>query len=94
VALLRGADLTLHHGGNNSVQEALAAGVRQIVLPFSTDQFSSAADLERTGTAVVLSPNTTTVADLVDAITASLPMPAPLPAAPPTAGQLVRAMFD
>ncbi len=94
VALLRGADLTLHHGGNNSVQEALAAGVRQIVLPFSTDQFSNAADLERTGTAVVLSPNTTTVADLVDTITASLSMPAPLPAAPATAGQLVRAVFD
>ena len=46
VAMLRGADLAIHHGGNNSVQESLAAGVRQLVLPMSTDQFANAADLE------------------------------------------------
>lgn len=64
VAMLRSADLVIHHGGNNSVQEALAAGVRQIVLPFSTDQFSNAADLERIGAAGVLAPNEATAADL------------------------------
>lgn len=57
VALLEHADLAIHHGGNNSVQESLAAGVRQLVVPFSTDQFSTAADLERAGVASVLEPN-------------------------------------
>lgn len=68
VAMLRHADVVVHHGGNNSVQEALAAGVRQVVLPFSTDQFSNAADLERIGAAVVLPPNDATAADLAEAI--------------------------
>ena len=57
VGLLRGCDLIIHHGGNNSVQEALGLGVHQIILPFSTDQFANAADLERTGQATVISPN-------------------------------------
>jgi zeaxanthin glucosyltransferase len=64
VAMLRGADVSIHHGGNNSVQESLAAGVRQLVLPMSTDQFSNAADLERAGAALVASPNDATGADL------------------------------
>ena len=62
--------------GNNSAQEALAAGVRQLVLPFSTDQFSNGADLERIGAACVLSPNEVTAADLavaIDVEIASLP---------------------
>ncbi len=72
VAMLRHADLIVHHGGNNSVQEAFAAGVRQIVLPFSTDQFSNGADLERIGAASVLPPNETTAVDLALAIDAGL----------------------
>ncbi len=72
VAMLRSADLIVHHGGNNSVQESLAAGVRQVVLPFSTDQFSNAADLERIGAAVVLPPNEATEAELASAIEAGL----------------------
>ncbi len=72
VAMLRSADLIVHHGGNNSVQEALAAGVHQLVLPFSTDQFSNAADLERTDTASVLSPNDASAADLALAIDVGL----------------------
>lgn len=68
VAMLRSADMIVHHGGNNSVQEALATGVRQVVLPFSTDQFSNAADLERIGAACVLSPNEATAAVLAPAI--------------------------
>ena len=68
VAMLASADLSVHHGGNNSVQESFAAGVRQVVLPFSTDQFSNAADLERVESAHVLSPNEATVAELADSI--------------------------
>jgi MGT family glycosyltransferase len=72
VAMLRSADMIVHHGGNNSVQEALATGVRQVVLPFSTDQFSNAADLERMDAACVLSPNHATAADLAQAIDVGL----------------------
>ena len=72
VAMLRSADMIVHHGGNNSVQEALATGVRQVVLPFSTDQFSNAADLERIGAACVLSPNEATATVLAMAIDVGL----------------------
>jgi len=70
VALMRGADLAIHHGGNNSVQESLAAGVRQIVLPMSTDQFANAADLERCGAGLVAAPNDTTCTNLANMIAA------------------------
>ncbi len=82
VALLRSADLIVHHGGNNTVQEALAAGVRQLVLPFSTDQFSNAADLERIGAATVASPNLSSsveLAALIESGLASSPHPAVAP---------------
>lgn len=68
VALLRHADVAVHHGGNNSVQESLAAGAAQVVLPFSTDQFANAADLERTRRGIVVDPNLATAAEIADAI--------------------------
>ena len=49
VTLLRHAALAVTHGGNNTVTEALTAGVPLLVLPMSTDQFAGAAALERTG---------------------------------------------
>ncbi len=80
--MLRTADLAIHHGGNDSVQECLAAGVRQLILPMSTDQFANAADLERAGLAVATSPNATAAA-LVTAVATALggapPPPAPAP---------------
>jgi MGT family glycosyltransferase len=94
VAMLAGADLFVHHGGNNSVQEALAAGVRQVVVPFSTDQFSNAADLERIGSASVLPPNEATVAELAHSIDEGLRSP-PLPTTPAMdAARLVEALFE
>ena len=54
------------------MQECLAVGVRQLVLPFSTDQFANAADLERIGLGSVAAPNTTTVAELSDVIERAL----------------------
>ena len=45
-----------------------AAGVRQLVLPFSTDQFSNGADPEHIGAASVLSPNEAPAAELALAI--------------------------
>lgn len=81
VALLADADLAIHHGGNNSVQESLLAGARQLVLPFSTDQFAIAADLERTGRGTVAAPNDATSEDLAELIEHVLgePRPDPLP---------------
>ena len=87
VALLAHADLAIHHGGNNSVQESLAAGARQLVLPFSTDQFANAFDLERTGLAAVAAPNTTSadeLAGLVDRLLADRPPTAVSAPAPST----------
>ncbi|WP_134774444.1 glycosyltransferase [Ornithinimicrobium flavum] len=57
VTLLRHAALTVTHGGNNSVTEALTAGVPLLVLPLSTDQFAGAAALETTGVGAALDPN-------------------------------------
>lgn len=94
VAMLRCADIVIHHGGNNTVQEALASGARQFVLPFSTDQFANAADLERVGIASVRSPNTTTSADLAHAIAEALVQPR-LKAVPSgTVDELANALLD
>ena len=68
VALLEHTDVMVHHGGNGSVTECAAAGVPMVVLPFSTDQFSGAASVERNGLGVALAPNELTVATLVDAV--------------------------
>jgi UDP:flavonoid glycosyltransferase YjiC (YdhE family) len=73
--MLKYADLAIHHGGNNSVQECLGAGVRQIILPFSTDQFANAADLERVDVATILDPNQMINSQLVKAIMTRLDMP-------------------
>ena len=81
VAMLRGADVAIHHGGNNSVQESLAAGVHQVVLPMSTDQFANAADLERTGAAAVASANDATSVDLAAMVAALLVVEPPSPVA-------------
>lgn len=93
VGMLDHADLAVHHGGNNSVQESLAAGVRQVVLPFSTDQFSNASDLERTGAASALAPNDANAADLAQAIDARLGAPGPTAIDPITNDALVDAAF-
>lgn len=64
VRLLDRATAAVTHGGNNSVTEAVTAGVPMLVLPFSTDQFAGAAALERHGFGVALDPNAATVAEL------------------------------
>lgn len=79
VALLAHATIAVSHAGNNSVQEAIAAGVGQVLLPFSTDQFAIAADLERVGVATVVDPNTTSACELAEAIVERLGHPRPAP---------------
>jgi zeaxanthin glucosyltransferase len=68
VALLTHTDVFVNHGGNGSITEAAAAGVPQVVLPFSTDQFAGAAAVERAGVGVALAPNTLTAEGLVAAV--------------------------
>lgn len=94
VAMLGNADLAIHHGGNNSVQECLGAGVRQLVLPFSTDQFANAADLERVDGASILDPNDLNTAHLSEVILASLDAPLPNPQPPMTKKCIMQALFD
>jgi UDP:flavonoid glycosyltransferase YjiC (YdhE family) len=77
VALLDRTAVMVTHGGNNSVTEALTAGVPMVVLPFSTDQFTGAAALEAAGLAVALDPNEATTSDLATAVRAVLEGPAP-----------------
>ncbi len=59
-ALLKHCDLVITHGGNNTVLEALSAGVPLLVGPFSSDQFAGAADIERCGLGAVFDPNEST----------------------------------
>jgi zeaxanthin glucosyltransferase len=68
VALLEKATVAITHGGGNSVVEALSSGTPMIALPFSTDQFAIGADLERTGRARCLNPNTLDSGDVCAAL--------------------------
>ena len=94
VAMLQYADLAIHHGGNNSVQECLAAGIRQLVLPFSTDQFANAADLARVGVASVLAPNEMTIAALAEAVVARLDAPLPTVQPVKTQADIIQLLFE
>ena len=77
VALLHRAAVLVTHGGNNSVTEALTAGVPMVVLPFSTDQFAGAAAIEAAGLGTALDPNVATSADLTTAVRGVLDGTAP-----------------
>ncbi|NLI18970.1 MAG: glycosyltransferase [Actinomycetales bacterium] len=72
VTLLGHAAATISHGGNNSVTEALTAGVPLVLLPFSTDQFAGAAALEDAGFGEALDPNAATAAEIRDAVVRAL----------------------
>jgi zeaxanthin glucosyltransferase len=68
VTLLQSAALAVTHGGNNSVTEAVTAGVPMLVLPFSTDQFAGARAVQRAGVGDVLDPNNATAGQIEAAV--------------------------
>jgi zeaxanthin glucosyltransferase len=68
VRLLEHSVAAVTHGGNNSVTEALTAGVPMLVMPFSTDQFAAADALEECTYGEVLDPNTVTPSEVRDAV--------------------------
>jgi zeaxanthin glucosyltransferase len=70
VGLLRHAAAAVTHAGNNSAGEALVAGVPMLALPFSTDQFAIAADLERAGAGLCRDPNALSAPRVEEALAA------------------------
>ena len=64
--MLRSCDLAICHGGNNTVTEALWAGVPLLVCPFSTDQFAGAEDVRRAGLGDVFDPNAAAPEEIAD----------------------------
>ena len=64
--VLRSCDLAICHGGNNTVTEALWAGVPLLVCPFSTDQFAGAEDVRRAGLGDVFDPNAAAPEEIAD----------------------------
>ena len=69
IGLVAGAVGVVCHGGNNTVNEALAAGKPLVVLPLSTDQFCIAVDVERAGAGRSADPNRTSIAELAERMT-------------------------
>ena len=72
VALLTHCDVVVTHGGNNTVMEALSAGVPLVVGPFSSDQFAGAADVARHGLGTVFDPNTSTPSEILSLVRRAL----------------------
>ena len=64
VTLLARSALAVSHGGNNSITEALTAGVPLLLVPLSTDQFAGAAAVEDAGFGEALDPNAASPAEL------------------------------
>ena len=64
VAALEACDVVVCHGGNNSVTEALTAGLPILATPFSTDQFAGAEDLRRAGLGDGIDPGSATPAEI------------------------------
>ena len=72
VAVLKACDIVVCHAGNNSVSEALTAGLPVLASPFSTDQFAGAEDLRRAGLGDVFDPGTATASEIATRLTSLL----------------------
>lgn len=67
IALMPFIDLVIFHGGCNTLTEAMYFGKKMLVLPFSSDQFNIAYDLEKHEIAPILNPNTFTYEEISQA---------------------------
>lgn len=79
--ILRRCDLVVCHGGNNTVTEALWAGVPLLVGPLSSDQFAAAEDVRSAGLGDVFDPNATPPVEIAARAQAILQSSAPRRAA-------------
>jgi UDP:flavonoid glycosyltransferase YjiC (YdhE family) len=71
-AVLRHADLAVHHGGSGTILAALAAGTPQLLLPKGADQFINADVMTSTGIALVIEPTATTETSIATAAAAEI----------------------
>ena len=69
IALMPYVDTVIFHGGCNTLTEAMYYGKEMILLPFSSDQFNIAYDMETNELAAVLDPNNFSNEDLSKAFT-------------------------
>jgi UDP:flavonoid glycosyltransferase YjiC (YdhE family) len=71
-AVLRRADLAVHHGGSGTILGALSYGTPQVILPQGTDQFWNADLVARAGLAEVLEPADVTAKAVTEAAGSAL----------------------
>lgn len=57
IAIMPFVDIVVFHGGCNTLTEAMYYGKDLIILPFSSDQFNIAYDIEKNNLGSVLDPN-------------------------------------
>ncbi len=68
LAVLERVQLVVTHGGNNTVQETLAAGLPMVVVPFGSDQLVNARRVERLGAGASVLPGRVSVAAIRAAV--------------------------
>ncbi|MDN5710117.1 MAG: glycosyltransferase, partial [Planococcus sp. (in: firmicutes)] len=68
VALMQYVDTVLFHGGCNTLTEAMYHGKEMVILPFSSDQFNIAYDIEKHNLGRVLDPNNFSQVELAKAL--------------------------
>jgi len=64
IGLMPYMDLVVFHGGCNTLTEAIYYGKKILVLPFSSDQFNIAYDVEKNKLGFILDPNNLNKDDL------------------------------
>lgn len=69
VALMQYVDTVVFHGGCNTLTEAMYHGKKMVILPFSSDQFNIAYDIEKNNLGRVLDPNNFSTKQLAQAFT-------------------------
>ena len=100
-AVLRHADLAVHHGGSGTTLAALTFGTPQLLLPKGADQFWNADALAAAGLVAVLEPDAATAEAVDAAARRELDEPRPARAAVqdellalPGPGEVVAALVD